>query len=698
LIDAVERAPLDADAWHKLTLELLRTRQPADALAPAFNAVQLAPRVARYRLALGWAYASLGDLAGAIAQYELAMQVTPEDPQVLNSLAQACRRAGLTAAAAQLYGRTLALAPADTVAAEGLLAARTQRPAEMSAAVGEQVRALVREAEASLAAGRRAEALRVYAQCAQIVPHSPRVHYWMAGVLQDMARLEAALASYDLASRIDTAYVEAAMHAGKVAASLGLKERATRHLRHAERLHADAALALQADLLIDAVHDSAADIAATRDRFAAALGRFLEQPPPIEDPLHRVVVPSFYLAYHGVCNRDLHTKLAQAFRAATPDLDWTAPHCTAPRVRAGRIKVGFISQFLRNHSIGKTSRGLIAELSRERFEVYVVNIPPLSLDETASWIKERADHWITLPQELAAARSQLAALELDILYYQDIGLEPYSYFLAFARLAPVQCVTFGHPDTSGIPSLDYYISCELWETGESDDHYSERLVRLNDVAVLAYYYRPERHAPARTRGQLGLKDEEHVYLCPQTLFKLHPDFDRLMAGILERDPQGRILLISAHCSEWSMRLKQRFDRHLAQVSDRIQFIPPFDLEGFLQLLSVADVVLDTVHFNGFNTSLEAFSVGTPVVTLPGRLQRARHTQAMYRRMGIEGCVATNEAEYIDIAVGLGTDAALRSAVRELLLERSHVLYEDRRVVTELEDFFERAYRESLPPN
>jgi protein O-GlcNAc transferase len=691
----VERAPLDAAAWHSLALEMLSARQPTDALAPAFNSVQLGPLIAEYRLALGWVQASLGDLASAIAQYELAMRLTPDDPRVLNSLALACRRVGLVEGAAQLYGRVLAASPMDTVAGEGLVAARAYRPAEMSAAVREQVRELILEGETLLAAGRRTEALQAYAQCAQIVPYSPRVYYWMGSVLIDLARLEPGLACYDLASRIDTSFFEAAMHAGKVAASLGLKDRATRHLAHAQRLQADPALALQSGLLIDAVHDSVADITATRQRFSTALDRFLEHPSQIVDPLHALVVPSFYLAYHGLCNRDLHLKLAQVFRAATPDLDWTAPHCRAARARTGRIKVGFISQFLRNHSIGKTTRGLVAELSRDRFEVYVVNIPPILQDETTSWIKDRAEHWITLPEDLIQARSQLAALELDILYYQDIGLEPFSYLLAFARLAPVQCVTFGHPDTSGIPSMDYYISSDLWETDQSDDHYSERLVRLRDVPVLAYYYRPLRRVPGRTREQLGLRDEEHVYLCPQTLFKLHPDFDRLMAGILERDRQGRVLLISAHCSEWSMRLQQRFGRYMPHVSDRIQFIPPFDQEGFLQLLSVVDVVLDTVHFNGFNTSLEAFSVGTPVVSLPGRLQRARHTQAMYRRMGIDGCVAADEQEYIDIAVGLGTDAPRRRAMRELILERNHLLFEDRRVVTELEAFFERAHREAL---
>ncbi|HTV51553.1 MAG TPA: hypothetical protein VME21_10205, partial [Steroidobacteraceae bacterium] len=122
-----------------------------------------------------------------------------------------------------------------------------------------------------------------------------------------------------------------------------------------------------------------------------------------------------------------------------------------------------------------------------------------------------------------------------------------------------------------------------------------------------------------------------------------------------------------------------------------QFVPPMNLDGFLQLLSVADVVLDTMHFNGMNTSLEAFSVGAAVVTLPGSLQRSRHTQAMYRAMGIEGCVATSEDSYIDIAVGLAADPDRRRDLRALITQRNDVLFEDTRVVAQFERFFERVH-------
>jgi len=681
---------LDPRAWRRLAVQMLRAGRLAEALSSASNAVNLAPVVADYRLLYATALQSNGELAPAIAQFELALQISPSDRRLLNGLAAALWRAGLPGEAARLYQRVLAEDPRNVVASKGLAAA-LPGVAELSKAAGEQALKMIGEAEERLATGHRAEALGIYAKCARLVPQSPRVYYWMGCVLRDLGRPEAALAHYELAARIDPNMHSAAMNAGKVAASLGLRERAARHLQLAQRLRPDPGSSILSGLLIDAVHETDAHIVHTRQRVAAFVDRILEDPPKIADPLHELIAPTFYLAYHGRGNRELHTKLARAFLATTPGLSWTAPHCRGRRRGPGRIKIGFISQFLRSHSIGKTTRGLVAQLCRKRFEVYTIDIPPSVADATADWIRARADHSITLPEDLEQARSKIAALELDILFYQDIGLEPFSYFLAFARLAPVQCVSFGHPDTTGIPNVDYFISSDLYETGDADGHYSERLVRLQDLPTLAYYYRPERGACGPTRAQFGLGEGEHVYLCPQTLFKLHPDFDRLMAGILGRDARARILLISAHCADWSVQLQRRFARSMSGLSDRIQFVPPMNLDGFLQLLSVADVVLDTMHFNGMNTSLEAFSVGAAVVTLPGSLQRSRHTQAMYRAMGIEGCVATSEDSYIDIAVGLAADPDRRRDLRDLITQRNDVLFEDTRVVAQFEHFFERVH-------
>ena len=125
--------------------------------------------------------------------------------------------------------------------------------------------------------------------------------------------------------------------------------------------------------------------------------------------------------------------------------------------------------------------------------------------------------------------------------YPDIGMEPFTYFLAFARLAPVQCVTWGHPLTTGLDTIDWFLSGESLETEEADAHYTERLVRLRGLPT--YYRKPQVAGPAKSRAELGLPESGSLYACPQTLFKFHPEFDRLLAAILQTDRRGHLAMI-----------------------------------------------------------------------------------------------------------------------------------------------------------
>lgn len=322
-----------------------------------------------------------------------------------------------------------------------------------------------------------------------------------------------------------------------------------------------------------------------------------------------------------------------------------------------------------------------------------LRITPSRSDDATTAIRRAADRMIDLNPDFRSAREEIAALELDVLFYQDIGMEPMSYLLACARLAPVQCVSFGHPNTTGIPSMDYFVSNDLFEPANAREHYSETLFLLHDLPTLAYYYRPDCPPGRPDRAAFGLLDEDHVYLCPQTLFKLHPEFDDLAAAILRRDPAGILVLIRGQYDEYTDMIRERFARTCADVVDRILMLDQMRYPRFMQLLAAADVCLDTPHFNGMNSSLEAFAVGTPIVTLPGRLQRGRHTQAMYRKMGILECVARDAGHYVEIAARLGGDKAHAEELRRRILANNAVLFENPRVVREFERFFEHAVRE-----
>src|SRR5205814_8494595 len=214
----------------------------------------------------------------------------------------------------------------------------------------------------------------------------------------------------------------------------------------------------------------------------------------------------FNLAYQGLDDRDIN-RLFTA-RITAPQL----PPAQLERAPlAGRkLKIGLISHFFRDHTMGRLNQGLVATLSRERFDVTVLSVGD-PRDEVAQFFRANADRYVVLPPALSAARHAIAAEKLDILFYADLGMDPVTYSLAFSRLAPVQCVTWGHPVTSGIGTIDYFISSHSLDPPGNEAHYTEELVRLKSLAV--YYYRPQLPPSPKMRGNCGRQTPIGTGLC-----------------------------------------------------------------------------------------------------------------------------------------------------------------------------------------
>lgn len=539
------------------------------------------------------------------------------------------------------------------------------------------------------AAGARAAAVQAFGQAVALAPAHAEARIYHAASLQDAEDFDGACASWRAACALEPNNASSQESLGIAEQARGETAAAVAAYRRSIALEATPGRRMKLATAISPIPASRAAIGEERARAHALLDELLADPAPGSeaDPFGARFWTNFYLAYHGENDRDLQLEAARAYRRICPSLNYVAGHCRAPVPARTKIRVGLISQFFRNHSIGRTSRGFFAQLSRERFEVVAIFIPPLADDEISRAIRQDADRCVVLAGDLAAAREQIAALQLDVLFYQDIGMEPFSYFLSFARLAPVQCVSFGHPDTTGVDTVDWFVSNDLYEPDGAPTHYSENLFTLHDLGCLAWYVRPQLRQPVKPRAAFGLPADRPVYLCPQNLFKVHPDMDDLIAGILRRDLRGIVVLVEGRVRNWTQLLRQRWRASIADVEPRIRFVPRLREHDYLNLIAVADVMLDTVHFNGMNTSLEAFAVATPVVTLPAAFQRGRHTQAMYRKMGLGDLVAVDASAYVELAVRLGNDAAFRAGTSRRIAENNHALFEDTQVVREFERFF-----------
>lgn len=447
----------------------------------------------------------------------------------------------------------------------------------------------------------------------------------------------------------------------------------------------DPGLEVRRAVLLPPIPTDEAEIASRRRGLAERLDTLAARPLAIADSYAEVRRTAFYLACHQQDDRPLQEQIARFHLKTCPALAWQAPHVAGWRERPlnRRLKVGFVSAQFRLHPIGRVNRGLVEKLPREDIELTLIRAPGPRDDMSAAFDRA-ADKVIKLPRSLPGAREIIAAEEFDLLLYADIGIEALTYFLAFARLAPVQCVTWGHPVTTGIPAMDYYLSARDWEPEDGDQHYSERLIRLAHPPT--FYYRPK-----ETGGRLPvLPEDSTIYACLQALFKLHPSFDALLAEILRRDPRGKMLLADGARPIWSRQLRERFERSIPDVAQRIHFIPNLPYADYLALVARADCLLDATGFGGGGTSLEAFHLGRPVVTWPGRYMRGRLTHGFYRRMGILDTVADSAKRYVEIAVRLANDRAWRDSLRSRIEAASPVLFEDADAPAEFVRFFKAA--------
>jgi len=469
-------------------------------------------------------------------------------------------------------------------------------------------------------------------------------------------------------------FPEARSHLAVLLQMEGDTAAAREHMQAVLRAAPSPAARLKRALMLPLIYGSTADIDAVRGELSRELDELLAAPRlEFHDPNREIGMTAFPLAYHGRVDLDLMRKLAAVVRrgytAAAASLDRRLPRQRAP---GGRIRVGFVSTHFHDHSIGKAFHGFIHDLPREKFETWVFALAPRP-DAWARTLRASSDHYVSVADDVDAARAAIGAAGLDVLIFADLGMSPTTYFLAFWRMAPLQMALWGHPVTSGIDSVDYYVSAAQIEPEAAQAHYAEKLLRL-DGYFLPRYARPALQAAPRSKAELGISDRVRVYHCPQTLFKMHPDFDAALRGILEQDPDAEIHLKETTRGQ-RLAVQARHARTLGPHAARVRYLGGMPYDEFLNRMAVADAVLDPFHFGGCNSSAEAFAMGVPLVCLPGRLLGGRFTLGMYRELDMESYIADTPEDYVATAVRLARDDDYRAGFRAKVAERAAALFE-----------------------
>lgn len=394
-------------------------------------------------------------------------------------------------------------------------------------------------------------------------------------------------------------------------------------------------------------------------------------------------ISNFALSYHGLSSKKIFMLKSKFVRKVCPDLNYEITH-----EKNKEKKIGFISAFLnREHSVYKDRHQIIKKLANT-FEVYFFTLDPLH--ESVKYNYGNAKH-ILLKGNLSEMRDQIANMCLDILVYCEIGMHPVMYYLAHMRLAHIQLNTWGHSDTSGISTIDYYMTSKYYDNvSTAKSNYSEKVILLDSLCTC--YVDPLKNHKSfkfRQRNELGYSNNVNIYLCPQSLFKFSPTFEEYLFGILEKDPNGIIVLLDGMGKGNS--LLERFENKNYNHLTRIRFIPGMSHFDYLNMIYICDVMIDTYPFGGCNSSLEAFSLGKAVVTQTANIINGRFTTGFLKKMGLKELIVKNKADYIKLAVKIATNKKYQKELKGAILSKCSVLFEEEKSFLDWKDFIDGLY-------
>ena len=549
--------------------------------------------------------------------------------------------------------------------------------------------------------GRAADAEAHFRQAIGLKPESADAYINLGAVLNEQRRAAEAEDAFRRALALEPKHAVAWCNLGLIVSDQGLQEQAEDCFLAALSAEPDyfyARLTLVMNKLLE-VYGSADEIARARAAYELALRELPRWLPKAEDKIAAAAdtvgwVTPFFLAYQGENDRELQRTygkfICDLMAKRHPEL---ASPPRMPVLEPGQpVRVGVVTAFFNNHSVWKTPvRGWIENIDCSRFEIHGYYTG--HQEDRATVAARRACKQFVEGLLFDALAKKIRSDSLHVLIFPEIGMDPLTTKLATLRLAPVQCNSWGHPITSGMPTMDYYLSSDLMEPADGQEHYTEELVRLPNLSV---HYTPVVH-PVRPLGreEAGLRASAVVFFCAQSLFKYLPQYDVLFPRIAARlDDCQFVFFASQRAAQMTEKFQRRIARAFEQAgldpSRHLVMLPRMDGASFQAVARVSDIFLDSIGWSGCNTTLEALVAGLPAVTMAGGSLRARHTYAFLKMMGLDELLASDFDSYVELAVRLARDATWRHALRERMLERLPRLAGDMACVRALETFLERA--------
>lgn len=336
-----------------------------------------------------------------------------------------------------------------------------------------------------------------------------------------------------------------------------------------------------------------------------------------------------------------------------------------------RIKIGYLSADFRQHAMFGVSFGLIACHNKNQFEVTCYSLNEAD-DVFTNIFKDNVEHFVNVRglsyQELA---EKIHADNTDILVDLS-GHTAGNVLPVFAyKPAPLQVSGIGYMATTGLNSIDYFLTDQLVDPlGEHEKYFSEKLLYLPSQFCYAQNsdLSEPAAAPCLTNGYVTFGT-----ICRYS--KINDEMLNIWKLVLDKLPTAKLEMRAQEFASLSI-INQLYARmkKFGFNMDNVSFQPA--VNNYMEKIKSLDLILDTYPYVGGSTTLDALFMGVPVLTMYGERRSTRFGLSILTNVGIGDLAVNSVEDYINRAVALASDKETLNVLHKNLrtmLKKSNAL-------------------------
>ncbi|WP_269611085.1 tetratricopeptide repeat protein [Prochlorococcus marinus] len=517
----------------------------------------------------------------------------------------------------------------------------------------------------------------------------------LGNILRDLGKSEEAELSYRKAIEIKPDFAEAHSNLGNILICLDKEKDAKKHFSYAlENQPNNICFYINSKLRLSPILNNIEQIDTEREQYKRQLEILKNNKNMFYEGTQTFNTNIFYFAYQNrLDDKYILEELSDTISKVKGVIfkDFSRRKYLAISSKRTNLKVGICSEFLRNsHTIGKLYTKVILDLLKAGIEINIY-IPPNKISHSDKDLVENIfKRVIYLPKSIDKASRLIFSDDLDVLFYPDIGMSNYTYILALSRLALVQATSLGHPNTSGIKNIDYFITNEIVPHHPSSS-YTERLIKFSRLPF--NYPTPKINESNLSNKNIINSDDNFIIGLTQSLFKLHPDFDKVLESILDEIKNACLILIKDKHEYTTEKLKNRWKKQSSLLLERSIFLDRMSKDDFINTTKNCHIMLDPFYFGSGNTFYEAMAFGIPFITYPFS-QRGSLVASGYKQMGVKNPpIASSPEDYINWCKKYANNSLLLKNTKDELKERAQkYLFNDNEIYKEYYTFFTEAVK------